>query len=83
MAPPIVNPHAPAAPTARIWSSEATEPATMTGPVAAPTTARMSDQRVWRKVPIREQVKPVDACRRRKAAACSAIARISPLSTLG
>ena len=43
MAPPIVNPHAPAAPTARIWFSEATEPATITGQVAASTTARMSD----------------------------------------
>jgi hypothetical protein len=42
MAPPIVKPHAPAASSAEICSSVATEPAAITGPSTASTTARVS-----------------------------------------
>jgi hypothetical protein len=46
---PIVKPHAPAASSVCTWSRLATEPAAMTGPDAAVTTARVSSatSAVW------------------------------------
>src|SRR6202043_1911120 len=41
MAPPMVNPHAPAPASAAICSTVATDPAAMTGPADAATTARV------------------------------------------
>ena len=49
IAPPIVNPQAPAPSSVSIWAVLATDPAAITGPLAARTTARVSSagSAVW------------------------------------